>query len=274
MENWEICEKECFEYLKLKYSNKDYTFEHNGGSDSTKSDILLKKNGIACFCIESKMTAAQCGQFVVKQLDDIFVNSENNRHQKNLIEDVIIDKMNEEFESYANPGTAGKSLNIGKDYFYEWICNFYKSKNVKYFIVEKEVGRNKLDSDNFIIFPIKHFQKYFDVFATYRVKKSGSSVPSKNCIEEIENSLENHRIIHSEIDFKNGKSYIKLQAKNDKFKIQAIHYDYQFNPIKDNLFEIRRLSNTKNANVIFSISLMKEQAENDLIEFESEFFLM
>ena len=65
-----------------------------------------------------------------------------------------------------------------------------------------------------------------------------------------------------------------MQAKNDKFKIQAIHYDYQFNPIKDNLFEIRRLSNTKNANVIFSISLMKEQAENDLIEFESEFFLM
>ena len=37
------------------------------------------------------------------------------------------------------------------------------------------------------------------------------------------------------------------------------------------LFEIRRLSNTKNANVIFSISLIKEQAENDLIEFEAEF---
>ncbi len=36
------------------------------------------------------MTAAQCGQFVVKQDRDRFVNSENNRHQKSLIEEVII----------------------------------------------------------------------------------------------------------------------------------------------------------------------------------------
>lgn len=271
MKNWEICEKECFEYLKSKYSNKNYNFEHNGGFDSTKSDILLKKNGIACFYIESKMKASQCGQFVVKQLENRFVNSENNRHQKSLIEDVIIDKMNEDFESYTNPGTAGKNLNIEKDYFYEWICNFYKSKNVKYFIVEKDVGKNKLTSDNFIIFPIQHFQKYFDVFATYRVKKSGSNVPSKNYIEEIENSLENQKITHSKIEFKDGKAYINLLDKIYKFKTQGIQYDYQFNPIKDNLFEIRWLSNTKNANVIFSISLIKEQAENDLIEFEAEF---
>lgn len=271
MENWEICEKECFEYLKSKYADKIFDFEHNGGFDSTKSDILLKKNGIVCFYIESKMTAAQCGQFVVKQEQGRFVNSENNRHQKSLIEEVIIDKINEQFEFYANPGTAGKSLNIEKEYFYEWICNFYKTKNVKYFIVEKEVGKNKLTAENFIIFPIKHFQRYFDVFATYRVKKSGSKVPSKNCIEEIENSLENQGITHSEIDFKDDKAYIGIQNKTEKFKIQALNYDYQFNPIKEKLFEIRQLSNTKNANVIFSISLVKNQAENDLIEFESEF---
>ena len=217
------------------------------------------------------MTAAQCGQFVVKQDRDRFVNSENNRHQKSLIEEVIIDKMNKQFDFYANPGTAGKSLNIEKEYFYEWICSFYKSKDVRYFIVEKEVGKNKLTAENFIIFPIKHFQRYFDVSAVYRIKKSGSKVPPKNCVEEIKNTLANQRILHSEIEFDTDKAYIRIQNKSEKFKIQAISYDYQFNPVKDDLFEIRRLSNTKNANVIFSISLVKEQSENDLIEFDSEF---
>lgn len=110
MENWEICEKECFEYLKLKYSNKNYNFEHNGGFDSTKSDILLKKDGIACFYIESKMQVAQCGQFVVKQQQNRFVNSENNRHEKNFAEELIIDKMNKNFNLYINPGTKGKKI--------------------------------------------------------------------------------------------------------------------------------------------------------------------
>ena len=43
MEKWKICEKECFEYLKSKYADKIYDFEHNRGFDSSKSDILLKK---------------------------------------------------------------------------------------------------------------------------------------------------------------------------------------------------------------------------------------
>lgn len=271
VENWKICEKECFEYLKKNFSSEKFTFEANGGSDSTKSDILLKKNGILCFFIESKMQEAQCGQFVVRQEKNRFVNSENNRHQKNLVEDVIIDKMNETFDEYANPGTGGKNLNLDKSYFYEWIYNFYKSKDVKYFIVEKLVGENNLSSDNFVIFPIQHFHKYFVVTGTYRVKKSGSTHPSQTNVLEIETCLNDEKISHSSITFKNNKAYIKLPEKKEKFQLKGIKYNYQFNPESNNNFEIRRLSNTNNANVIFSISLAKNQDADDLRNFKEEF---
>lgn len=221
VENWKICEKECFEYLKKNFSSEKFTFEANGGSDSTKSDILLKKNGILCFFIESKMQEAQCGQFVVRQEKNRFVNSENNRHQKNLVEDVIIDKMNETFDEYANPGTGGKNLNLDKSYFYEWIYNFYKSKDVKYFIVEKLVGENNLSSDNFVIFPIQHFHKYFVVTGTYRVKKSGSTHPSQTNVLEIETCLNDEKISHSSITFKNNKAYIKLPEKKKNSNLKA-----------------------------------------------------
>ncbi len=270
-ENWKICEKECFEYLKKNFSSEKFTFEADGGSDSTKSDILLKKNGIQCFFIESKMQQAQCGQFVVRQEESRFVNSENNRHQKNLVEDVIIDKMNENFDKYANPGTGGKNLNLDKSYFYEWIYNFYKSKDVKYFIVERVVGENNLSPNNFVIFPIQHFHKYFDVTGTYRVKKSGSTHPSQTNVLEIESCLNEEKISHSKINFKNDKAFIKLPGKMEKFQLQGIKYDYQFNPVDNHIFEIRRLSNTNNANVIFSISLAKNQDAEDLRNFKAEF---
>ena len=39
MENWQICEAECLQYLKKNFSDSKYDFEAEGGSDSTKSDI-------------------------------------------------------------------------------------------------------------------------------------------------------------------------------------------------------------------------------------------
>lgn len=70
MEKWKICEEECLKYLKLNFSDKYYDFKGEGGSDSTKSDILLTKSGIAIFYIETKMEQAQCGQFVAFPNED------------------------------------------------------------------------------------------------------------------------------------------------------------------------------------------------------------
>ena len=170
MGKWEICETECFEYLKKNYANSKYTFEQNGKHNSTISDILFKKHGIATFYIESKMPNAQCGQFVVLQNDNLkkFYYSPKNLYAENMQSKLIIEFMNDNFAFYKNPCTKGKNIELEEDYFFDWIYHFYKNKKVKYFIIEKELGNQ--NSDNFIIFPVQRLKKYVHANAIYRAK--------------------------------------------------------------------------------------------------------
>lgn len=147
METWKICEKECFEYIKQKFQNNNFTFELDGGSDSSKSDILVTKSGIAFFFIETKMPKAQCGQFVAfpKESEKKFTYSQSNKYIQNLQSTLILEKMSENFNKYKIPNTKGIKIEIDKTYLYDWVYHFYKdNKNVKYFIVEKSVGNNNL----------------------------------------------------------------------------------------------------------------------------------
>lgn len=47
-------------------------------------------------------------------------------------------------------------------------------------------------------------------------------------------------------------------------------YTYYLSKQEPNVYEVRRLSNTYNMNVIFAIQLKRPQDEADLIKFESE----
>lgn len=273
MKNWQICEKECLQYLKKNFADNKYNFEAKGGSDPTKSDILLTKNGIAIFYIESKMNKAQCGQFVAFPNTDTnsFEYSKSNVYSMNIHSAIILDKMAENFNRYKTPGTEGIELSLDKSYFYSWICDFYKNKNVKYFIVEKDVGLNNMSSDNFIIFPIEHFQNYFDVTAIYRRKKSGSTNPTENDYLEIKKAIKSEGFSINKI-YKEGKYvFIKMSAVSATYKIIGENHTYQFKHIKDDIFKVTRLSNTSNPNIIFSISLIKKQQEIDLTKFKREF---
>lgn len=53
--------------------------------------------------------------------------------------------------------------------------------------------------------------------------------------------------------------------KLDKLKFTLKDSEYMFSYFNNNIYRIRKLSNTKNANVIFSIKLIKEQ---DIIDLE------
>lgn len=274
MENWEICEKECFEYLKLKYANKNCSFEHNGGSDSTKSDILLKKNRIACFYIESKMPNAQCGQFVVLKDDErkTFFYSSKNHYEENLQSKVIIEEMNKQFDFYKNPGTKGIELDMFMSYFYDWVYHFYTdNKKAKYFIIEKELGNQS--SDNFIIFPVQRLYKYITVNAKYRTKKSGSANPTENNFEDIKFAVKSEGFTVSKLIIKSKYVFAELDAAPAIYKMSGENYKYQFKYEKKNLFKVTRLARTCNSNVIFDISPIGElkQNEKDLETFEAEF---
>ena len=260
METWKEFEKSCYIYLVREYG-KFCSFEPLGESDSTSSDIrvITKNNGK--FFVETKEAVAQCGQFVLypDEENGKFVYYPRNKSPLNKYSQDIIDYMSDNFRAFAEAGTRGCNINVPDKVFYGWIKNYYASKNVRFFITK---------ASNYIIFPIEQFEKYFAVSATYRVKRSGSSDPAKSNVPEIRCTLSTLNCNY-ELLTANGKMYVKTNRDIDGLKLKGLKYTYLFNQTEHNIFNIRKLSNTENANVIFSISLKKEQDIIDLREFEN-----
>jgi hypothetical protein len=246
---WEDFEIECTEYLNKtfgKYAN----FVHQGGSDSTVPDIWVKTYKGTSFYIDAKHCPAQCGQFVL--LPDIKTNtfeySKLNSTRINVYAQNIMNHMNTYFEDFKEAGTGGKEiiLDDGDDTFAKWIINTYKSNGVKYFI-----------TNDYVILPVDDFQRHFDVTAKYRIKRSGSSNTGKARIVDILNHIRSLGYLISDKRTNGDKLFVKSQASlhNKRFIFQGNEYMFS---LRGNEYEIRKLSNTFNANVIFSIN--KKQA--------------
>lgn len=254
-------ETKCYEYLKKSYKTNNTNFYHEGGMDSTKSDIAVVKNGSIEFYIEAKDTSAQSGQFVLlpDENNEIFIFSPRNKSKPNEMTDIIIDYMNSEFQRFNNAGTAGQSLDIDTNVFADWIIEHYKDKNVKYFI--------SYDSDDYVIFPIHKFKQYFNILANYRIKKSGSSEPAKKDIISVKQMI--NRYYDSARFYQTEKKlFVDIPEKINKDKFILRNYTYYLSEQSSGDYEVRKLSNTYNMNVIFSIELIKSQDTKDLEEFE------
>jgi hypothetical protein len=167
--------------------------------------------------------------------------------------------MNCLFDEYKNAGVRGKKIDIenGAEIFVKWIIQVYRNKGVRFFI-----------TNNYNIVPIGDFGTYFDVTASYRVKRSGSSkVPKKNMKSVIDYVVDSKFDIfeHNE---KGKKLYVKSKQALNKVKFSLNGLEYMFSGVADE-FEIRKLSNTNNANVIFSVKYKNKQgiSENEFIDF-------
>ncbi len=253
-QDWESFEEDCYRYLKAKYPYA--SFVDLGKHNSNVPDIIVGATHDE-FYMEIKKPVAQCGQFVLKPSNGKFVFSQNNKTTQNAYTEKIISEMNRSFDRFSNAGTSGEKINLPDNIFFGWIMDYYTKKGVKYFISKK---------DDYVIFPTKRFPAYFDVSATYRVKKSGSTNPSSNNLPEILHYSKGKIISHS---WQDGKLLIVSSSYSDGDKIEGTRYNYQLNQVSANRFNVRRLSNTANANVIFSISLKKDQDTEDLKHFEN-----
>jgi len=255
-------EIKCYEYLKHNYSVGRVSFCHEGGMDSTKSDIAVIKDGRIKFYIEVKDTVSQSGQFVLlpNEESSTFVFSRRNHSEPNEMTEIIIEYMNSNFDRFNNAGTAGEVLNIDSSIFSKWIIKHYKDKNVRYVISYK---------NGYVILPINKFARYFDINANYRIKKSGSSEPAMKDIDVVKQKV---KLFYPTVNFKTqGKklfAYVHDPIVQDRFILGK--YTYYFSERGPNTFEIRRLSNTYNMNVIFSIQLKKSQDPTDLAVFEAD----
>lgn len=262
MKPGEQFELHCYEYLKKFYKTKETDFHHEGGMDSTKSDIAAIKNGKIAFYIEVKDTSAQSGQFVLLPDEErkAFVFSPRNRSKQNELTAVIIDYMNHNFQRFHNAGTAGQSLDIDTAIFADWIIAHYKSKNVKYVISR---------DSNYVIFPIRKFGQYFHITATYRIKKSGSAKPAKKDIPAVQQMLAAHYPA-AKFSQKGNNLFADIAECVHKDRFVSGKYTYYLSKQDSGSYEVRRLSNTYHMNVIFSIELIKTQDKADLSEFASD----
>lgn len=258
---WEDFEIECTKFLNDQFG--EYArFYHQGGSDSTIPDIKVETNTNKMFFIEAKYSPAQCGQFVLfpNLSTQKFDYSTKNITDNNIFSQRIIDFMNNDFDSFKDAGTAGKTITFNgcENVFYNWIITTYQAKGVKFFI-----------TNEFKILPIERLNDYFEITAKYRVKRSGSGrVGNKNFAIVKEFILDKFSV--NNILNNNGKmTFVSpSQLHNIKFIIEGTEYMISKRNAE---YEVRKLSNTFNANVIFSIRLKND---NKGISIEDFIFIL
>ena len=203
------------------------------------------------------MPDAQAGQFVVLPQENKFIFSKGNKSEVEWASD-IIDYLNRNYKVFKCLSTKGKDIELDTEVLAEWIKNYYENKkNTKFFITSFD---NKM-----VISPTDKIDKYFEISACLRIKKSGSGDPSNNNISELCMILGK-----CAKEFKkNGKKWFVNfnNPESEKFILAGPSYRYQFSKVGASSFNIRRLSNTNNANVVFSLHSKKEQDPEDLTIF-------
>lgn len=261
MASWQENEEQCFNYLVKKYPNKHFTKE--GESDSTKPDIGVLSESHGKFYVEVKSMQSQCGQFVLfpNSKTRKFEFSKGNDSKENAFTDKIIAAMNADFDSF-KPSTAGTDIDIDQSIMFNWIKNEYKEKGARFFITQ--------DASSFIIFPIEKLDSYFNVSGKYRIKKSGSRPAAKSNFDFIAAILKKKGITIKAFNFVGDKLILKsVSCLNDE-RFTIGNYDFMLSEKSAGTYEVRKLSNTNNANVIFSITLKPGVKQNlqDLRDFE------
>ncbi|MGC7154900.1 hypothetical protein [Metamycoplasma hominis] len=245
MATWDNFEIEATRYLENKFGSFA-SFVHQGGADSTVPDIFVRLKSGKSFYIEAKHSPAQCGQFVL--LPNIqtksFIYSRKNANQKNQYAQQIIDVMNTDFESFEEAGTAGKPIVFSGDetVFSSWIINYYKGKGVKFII-----------TNGFKIFDIDNFASTFYVTAKYRIKRSGSSSVGRGNIPAVIRWL-NANFPNCSISDDGDKVFVRTSQNLHNSRFVLGNNEFMIS-LRDDYYEVRKLSNTFNANVIFSIEL-------------------
>ena len=245
MEAWKQFELDCTDHLNQVFGYKAQ-FIHQGFEDSTVADIKCVTKSGKTFYLEAKQCPAQCNQFVL--LPDVatqtFEYSKQNSLPINDYSKKIINHMNNDFEDFKEAGTSGKDIIFDncEDVFFDWVKKAYEKKDVEYFI-----------TNNYRIFKLNEIADNFNITAKYRVKRSGSTHVGSARMNGVKKYIaDNFGITDTRTDGK--KLFARTNRDIDKVRFNYDIYEYMFSK-RGNEFEIRQLSNTFNANVIFSVSI-------------------
>ena len=182
-----------------------------------------------------------------------FEYSRQNVNRINRYAEMIMEYMNEDFDEFREAGTAGKDIDMrnGSDIFASWIIQTYRDKGAEFFI-----------TNDFTILPIEDFSDYFDVSAKYRIKRSGSGNVGKSRLRPVMDYISSHDYVVTGSRVDGDKLFVtSTQNLHDtRFILRGIEYMFS---LRGDEYELRKLSNTYNANVIFSIKQKSSRGLND-----------
>lgn len=251
-ESWQLFEDECVAFLNATYGSIA-SFVPYGKSDSTVPDVLVRKKNGESFYIEIKSDAAQSGQFVLipDSVNKSFRYSPRNHTPVFNSTHCIMEYMNDNYQDFVNAGTAGFRIDLPEKLFSDWIVDYYSSKKTSFFITKGE---------HFIIFPVDAFSKYFTASCCYRMKKSGSANPGKTDLQEIKTLLEANNI-SGKAYFSDGHLILDTKSPLAGRRLQGSKFTFYFAVNDNGGFTIKKLSNTCNSNVIFSIRLKRTKQD-------------
>ena len=245
MKKWEQFELDCVAYLNQKYGM--YAgFTHKGGADSTVPDILVETRS-GSFYIEAKHSPAQCGQFVLLPDADTqtFYYSEKNEDEMNPQAEAIKEYMDQNFAVYSDKSRKRKKIAMPGDQeiFAAWIAQHYWNKGVRFFI-----------TNGFKIISIGRFRECFAISANYRVKRSGSNPLPKRDIPAVQEFLATQPYEIESFQTEGKKLFAVSDQPYHDSRFFWNGNEYRFAQ-QDGRYEIKKLSNTYNSNVIFSVKL-------------------
>ena len=252
MKKWQQFENDCFNHLLQEYiNNPNIIIELRGNYTSNTSDIYVQNNGNNYF-IEVKMPVSQSGQFVVypnneTELFELSNQSALNQTPTQLeCTNAILQFISQpnHYAVFANAGTRGMDLDIPDIVLKNWIVEHYYHKNVRYIMTYM--------NQQYILIPIHEIDRYFYISATCRKKRSGSSRFSIKHIDDL-----NQCLIEQELDYHFCDENNTIQLMNYHEKQLKVH-PFLLKQVHDNVYNIRKLSNTNNYNIIFKLKLKKD----------------
>ncbi len=259
-EKWKEFEHSATKFLNSYFT--EFTFENLGESDSTAPDIkVYTKEGKLLTQIEAKYSPSQAGQIVVLLNSGQFEFSTKSKNSKVASTQILIDHLNDNFETYSNVAQSSIPIQIDESVLFSFIIEQYQLKGNDWIIASS--NSSSLTIDNLTLIPLNELAQHFEISASLRRKKSGTSSLSKSMRGKAE-----------EIISKLFDSYeIKVEGKKSYFygdigtHPQELPENLYLSPKGENIYEIRKRSTTNNANIMFSLKLKEKSA------FQAEEFL-
>jgi len=259
-------ESRCARYLRKNYPS--HKFELKGGRDNQVSDILVDDS----FYIECKMTengklknGSQSTGFGIKLVDNDHFECSETAYDNEIASKIInyINRHFDEFYGLTQPLSGCVELPLDSQVSAEWINDYYKQKNVKFFIT--------IFDGNLVIFKntVRNLLKYFNISVFVRYCKYGTKRLPTYRREYALSELKNKLNIKS-VEYKDKHTIISTddELESKYFNTPEINLYLSDDGQPSGHYRVMRLSRLGSPRVVFSINSILDQDESDLNQFE------